>query len=115
MTKPSECRWCGAGQIASTRPGGIYFGCWSYYEIDVGRWNRHDACVDRVTAQAQTEILREQIRQAVATLRAIQRYEVTPYTSRQVSWERTPDGPWILHREVETVVDDLVRTLEGET
>jgi hypothetical protein len=64
---------------------------------------------------AQAEILRDRVRQAVATLRAIKRHEVTPYTSRQVSWERTPDGPWVLHREVETVVDDLMRTLEGET
>ena len=63
----------------------------------------------------QAEILREQVRQAVEALRAIQRHEVTPYTSRQVSWEQTSDGPWILHREVEAVVDDLVRVLEGET
>ncbi len=114
MKKPNECKWCGAKQIPSPSHR-IYFGCWSYYEIDGGCWYRHDVCVDRVTAQAQTEILREQIRQAVATLQAIQRHEVTPYTSRQVSWERTPDGPWILHREVETVVDELVRVLEGET
>jgi hypothetical protein len=63
---------------------------------------------------AQAEILREQVRQAVAALRAIQRHEVTPYDSRRVSWERTSDGPWVLQREVETVVDDLVRVLEGE-
>jgi hypothetical protein len=62
--------------------------------------------------------MRDRIQRAVevlATLRAIQRHEVTPYSSRQVIWERTPDGPWILQREVETVVDDLVRVLEGET
>jgi hypothetical protein len=64
---------------------------------------------------AQAKILRDRIRQAVATLRKIQRHEVTPYTSRQVSWERTSDGPWILQRDVETVVDDLMRVLEGET
>jgi hypothetical protein len=72
-----------------------------------------------VTAlQSHTRALESRIQQAVAvlaTLRAIQRHEVTPYTSRQVSWERTSDGPWILQREVEAVVDDLVRVLEGET
>ena len=62
--------------------------------------------------------MRDRIQRAVAalaTLRAIQRHEVTPYTSRQVSWERTPDGPWVLQRDVEAVVDDLVQVLEGET
>ena len=62
--------------------------------------------------------MRDRIKRAVEvleTLRALRRHEVTPYTSRQVSWERTSDGPWILHREVEAVVDDLVRVLEGET
>jgi hypothetical protein len=61
--------------------------------------------------------MRDRIQRAVAalaTLRAIQRHEVTPYSSRQVSWERTPDGPWVLHREVDAVVDDLMQTLEGE-
>ncbi len=112
MTKPSECKWCGAKQIPSPSHR-IYFGCWTYYDILVDDWDQDEACAERMVAQA--EILRERVRQAVETLRAIQRYEVTPYTSRQVSWERTPDGPWVLHREVETVVDDLMRTLEGET
>jgi hypothetical protein len=112
MNRPNECRWCGAEQIISPRPGSIYFGCWTDYDTTVNAWNQDEACVKRMAAQA--EILRERVRQAVATLRAIQRYEVTPYTSRQVSWERTSDGPWVLHREVETVVDDLVRVLEGE-
>jgi hypothetical protein len=114
MTKPTECKWCGAERIAlSPRPNEIYFGCWTSYVVASGEWDQDASCVERLVAQA--TILREQIRQAVATLRAIQRHEVTPYSSRQVSWERTPDGPWILHREVETVVDDLVRVLEGET
>ena len=113
MTEPNECKWCGAGRIASPRPNEIYFGCWTSYVVASGEWDQGETCVERMAAQA--TILREQIRQAVAALQAIQRHEVTPYSSRQVCWERTSDGPWILHREVETVVDDLVRVLEGET
>jgi len=114
MTRPNECKWCGAKQIASPSHR-IYFGCGTYHEIDGGCWVLHDVCGVRMTVQAEIKILRDRIRQAVATLQAIQRYEVTPYNSRQVIWERTSDGPWILQREVETVVDDLVKVLEGET
>jgi len=113
MTEPNECKWCGAETIASPRPNEIYFGCWTTYRPNTDAWDQDETCVERMAAQA--KILRDRVRQAVATLRAIKRHEVTPYTSRQVSWERTPDGPWVLHREVETVVDDLVRVLEGET
>ena len=113
MTKPTECKWCGAETIISPRPNEIFFGCWTSYVVASGEWDQDSGCVKRMVAQA--EILRDRVRQAVAALQAIQRHEVTPYSSRQVSWERTSDGPWILHREVETVVDDLVRVLEGET
>ena len=113
MTEPTECKWCGAETIISPWPNQIYFGCWTSYVVASGEWDQGETCVERMAAQ--TEILRDRIRQAVAALQAIQRHEVTPYTSRQVSWERTPDGPWVLQRDVEAVVDDLVRTLEGET
>lgn len=113
MTKPNECKWCGAEKIISPRPNMIDFGCWTRYVVASGEWDQDAVCVERMAAQ--TKILRDRIRQAVATLQAIQRHEVTPYTSRQVSWERTSDGPWILQRDVEVVVDDLVRVLEGET
>ena len=56
MTKPSECRWCGAEQIISPRPGSIYFGCWTDYDTTVNAWNQDEACVKRMAAQA--EILR---------------------------------------------------------
>ena len=113
MNEPSECKWCGADHLISPQLNMIYFGCWTGYDTSVDEWDQAKPCVDRMAEQA--KILRERVRQAVETLQAIQRHEVTPYTSRQVSWERTSDGLWVLQREVEAVVDDLVRVLEGET
>jgi hypothetical protein len=142
MTKPSECIWCGLELLDDTTHDTI-FSCGTVQHPRSDCWSQSTGCeeimrsreriqradqdiemvkareANAVTAlQSHTRALESRIQQAVAvlaTLRAIQRHEVTPYTSRQVSWERTSDGPWILQREVEAVVDDLVRVLEGET
>ena len=113
MNEPSECKWCGADHLISPQLNMIWFECWTYYDTSVDAWNQDEACVDRMAEQA--KILRERVRQAVEALLAIQRHEVTPYNNRHVNWEQTSVGPWVLQREVEAVVDELVRTLEGET
>ena len=116
MTKPNECKWCGCYEIIRdgfpTINGGreVLFGCRSVWQEDAKVWYR-----DPLRCGGQVGRLYRRIADSVASLRAIQRHEVTPYTSNRVNWERTPDGSWVLQREVEAVVDDLVRTLEGET
>ena len=113
MAKPTECKWCGCRELITYYDVLQHFRCGSAYWPGNNEWTSKEKCRERMASQA--EILRDRIRQAVEALGAIQRHEVTPYSSRQVSWERTSDGPWVLQRDVEAVVDDLVRVLEGET
>jgi len=107
MTKPTECKWCGAETIVSPRPGSIYFGCWTDYDTTVNAWNQDEACVKRMVAQAKT--LREHIRHALAVLKSVERYdtdEVDPET-----W----CGDDVAQAVDADCVDQVIRILEGES
>ena len=109
MTKPSECRWCGAERIAlSPRPNEIYFGCWTTYRPDTDAWDQDASCVERMAAQA--TILREQIRQALERLKSAQRYDVEPYED-SVSHDYHDAGQ---HVNADCV-DQAIQILEGES
>ena len=105
MTKPSECKWCGAKQIASSRSDLIYFGCWTSYEVVSGEWNQDEDCVERMAVQA--EILRERVRRALTLLKSVERYDVD---------EVNPDtwcGDQVAQAVDADCVDEVIRILEG--
>lgn len=105
MDRPSECKWCGAKQISSSRSDRILFSCWTYYEIDDGCWRRDAGCVDQMAAQA--EILRERIRHALERLKSAKRYDTD---------EVDPDtwcGDDVAQAVDADCVDEVIRILEG--
>ena len=108
MAKPNECKWCGAKQLISPQLNMIYFGCWTGYDTSVDEWDQAKSCVERMAAQA--KILRDRVRQALAVLKSVQRYDVEPYED-SVSHNYHYEG-----QQVDAdCVDQVIRMLEGKS
>ena len=106
--RPTECKWCGAETIISSRPNRIYFGCWTKYRLDTDAWYQDAGCVERMVAQ--TEILRERVRQALQKLKSVERYDVESYED-SVSHDYHDAGQ---HVNADCV-DQVIQILEGES
>ena len=99
MTRPTECKWCGAG----VRSYGQFttFQCWTSVVLDNG-WSQSPEC--------KLKGLEDRIKRAIDKLKAATRYRVTPVSRIAVEWDTSDDGPVT----DSAAVDEALGILEGE-
>ena len=110
MSRPTECKWCGCGDIERESPIMqsliVTFACGTMSDTDASgtRWLRDQRCAGPVGK------LYKRIRRAIDKLKAAKRYRVSPKTPKTIEWEETVDG--IVTDSA--AVDEVIAILEGE-
>lgn len=99
MTKPTECKWCGAG----VRSYGKFttFKCWTSLVLDNG-WSQSTEC--------KLKLAEDRIQRAVDALKSATRYTVENGHAKTLWWDTFPDGYVTDSR----AVDEAIAILEGE-
>ena len=105
MEKPTECRWCGCGDVFASTSDSVMFLCRSH-------WKTHDLWGSPVWIHSSecSDGLRDRIRRSIDTLKAATRYTVTPGPRNTLDWDRNPDGSVT----DSVAVDEALAILEGE-
>ena len=105
MNRPTECRWCGCGDVLASTNDGVMFSCRSH-------WKTHHLWGSPVWIHSSecSDGLRDRIRKSIDTLKNATRYRVTPVSRTAVDWDRNSDGPVT----DSAAVDEALAILEGE-
>ena len=99
--RPSECKWCGAGDARLRLNGWKVFRCGANYDVDVDEWTHGDTCADT---------LRDRIQRALAKIKSSKRWSVEKIAKTPIEYYVDPDG-WIAQA---SDMDDVARILEGD-
>ena len=74
MDRPTECKYCGCGEIRSETDSAIHFRCFSSYWHDGDEWNIATNCAAKCAVQLVE--LRGRIQRAIEVLDGAERYDV---------------------------------------
>jgi len=80
MNQPTECKYCGCEEIATTTDSEIVFRCWSSYLSEDDYWTVSNNCGARCAVQLVE--LRERIQQDIEFMKAREANFVTALRSR---------------------------------
>lgn len=104
---PTECKWCGAGPVKSSRVMS-WFECWTSYDPDTNGWHRANECLE--TCANRYEQLHDRIRRALDKIKSSKRWSVEATPKTPPEYYPDPDG-WIARA---SDVDEVARILEGD-
>lgn len=100
MTRPTECKWCGASREKTVLATETWFSCGS--SIVYGEWGQSALCRETV--------LEHRIRRALEKIKSSQRWSVEATPKTPPEYYPDPDG-WIAEA---SDVDEVARILEGD-
>ena len=126
MTNPTECKYCGCEEIATTTDSEIVFRCWSSYVVEDDYWTVSNNCGARCAVQlvemreriqqadhdiefmkareanfvtalrSRLRTLNERIQRAVEVLEGAERHEMVIDQNGDIDWVDIPEGTMML-------------------
>jgi hypothetical protein len=140
MNQPTECKYCGCEEIATTTDSEIVFRCWSSYLTADDYWTVSNNCGARCAVQlvelreriqqdiefmkareanfvtalrSRLRTLNERIKRAVEVLEGATRYDFI--ASYMPHMDKRSDGEFLEHEQAEQVIEILKGETDGQT
>jgi len=140
MNRPTECKYCGCEEIATTTDSEIVFRCWSSYLTADDYWTVSNNCGARCAVQlvelreriqqdiefmkareanfvtalrSRLRTLNERIKRAVEVLEGATRYDFI--ASYMPHMDKRSDGEFLEHEQAEQVIEILKGETDGQT